>query len=228
MERLESYQALVRKYHATLDLMSSAALANLSGMVAQARAYADAIEAIAPAGEILDLGSGVGLPGVVIAASFPGRRVWLVERRRRRATFLKMVVGQLGLEEAVVIEADVTDVQLDDLQPAEPHSTASGGGGSGLRGSPAAGRDGAARPRIAVITAQAVASFADVYCLTRHLHGASVTLMSRKGPAWRDEVEALAAATGAAPAVVGEAAPLGGGTLVSIEARGGLPCPRSA
>ena len=219
---------MVRTYHGTLDLVSEAALDRLPSLVEQAQAYAELIRGVAPVGDILDLGSGAGLPGIVIASTFPDRRVWLVERRRRRATFLNMVVARLDLEEAVVVEADVTQVRTSDLGLS---GVVDGVDGDPAEGGAAHGQAPSASDRgggIVAVTAQAVASFADVYCLTRHLHSRDVTLISRKGPSGRAEAEALGEITGSAPAVVAEPVPIGGGTLVAIEARGGLPCPRSA
>jgi 16S rRNA (guanine527-N7)-methyltransferase len=44
-----------------------------------------------------DLGSGAGLPGVVVAVACPGLHMTLVESRRPRAAFLQLVVDRLGL-----------------------------------------------------------------------------------------------------------------------------------
>ncbi len=44
-----------------------------------------------------DLGSGAGLPGIVVAVARPALFVTLVEARRRRAAFLEFVAGELGL-----------------------------------------------------------------------------------------------------------------------------------
>ena len=44
-----------------------------------------------------DLGSGAGLPGVVVAIACPELRMTLVESRRPRAAFLQLVVDRLGL-----------------------------------------------------------------------------------------------------------------------------------
>jgi 16S rRNA (guanine527-N7)-methyltransferase len=44
-----------------------------------------------------DLGSGAGLPGVVVAIACPGLQMTLVESRRPRAAFLQLVVDRLGL-----------------------------------------------------------------------------------------------------------------------------------
>lgn len=107
---LARYASLIRRYHATLDLMSDAGLAQLDAHLADARAYADAIATISPApARLLDLGSGVGLPGVVIAAALPGLAVELVERRRKRATFLRMALAAVGRSDAVLQAGDVRD-----------------------------------------------------------------------------------------------------------------------
>lgn len=65
--------------------------------------------ALAPyRGVAYDLGSGAGLPGILIAILRPGLRVSLVERRARRVAFLEWVGQELGLGNAVV-EAGVID-----------------------------------------------------------------------------------------------------------------------
>lgn len=50
-----------------------------------------------------DLGSGAGLPGLVIAIAVPDLRVGLVEPRQRRAAFLELAVQELGLANARVL-----------------------------------------------------------------------------------------------------------------------------
>lgn len=49
-------------------------------------------------GPWLDLGSGAGFPGLVIAAMRPDLSVVLVESRRRRIEWLEAVIANLGLE----------------------------------------------------------------------------------------------------------------------------------
>jgi 16S rRNA (guanine527-N7)-methyltransferase len=51
---------------------------------------------------VLDLGSGAGLPGLVLALQRPDVQVVLVESLQRRATFLTEAVEQLGLRNALV------------------------------------------------------------------------------------------------------------------------------
>lgn len=110
-DQLSRFAGLIRRYHGTLDLVSGKALEDLDTLVAEAREYATVIAEVAgDEPTIVDLGSGVGLPGVVVAVTLPGSKVHLVERRRRRSAFLSTVVGQLGLSNARVWGRDVKDV----------------------------------------------------------------------------------------------------------------------
>jgi len=63
-----------------------------------------------PAGAVIDVGSGAGLPGLVIAAMEPEREVILVEPMERRVAWLEEMVGRLGLENVRVIRARAESV----------------------------------------------------------------------------------------------------------------------
>jgi len=65
--------------------------------------------------EAIDLGSGAGLPGVVVAVARPGLRVRLVEAKRRRVAFLELVVDRLGLANVIVVpgRAEAVDEPAD-------------------------------------------------------------------------------------------------------------------
>lgn len=52
---------------------------------------------------VVDLGSGAGLPGLVLAAARPDLRVTLVEPMLRRTTFLTEAVELLGLDRVTVV-----------------------------------------------------------------------------------------------------------------------------
>jgi len=59
-----------------------------------------------------DLGSGAGLPGLVIASVFPKWNIHLVERMGRRAGFLRNTIAKMGLSQNVeVIQKDLSEVQ---------------------------------------------------------------------------------------------------------------------
>ncbi|MFM2076861.1 MAG: putative ribosomal small subunit methyltransferase [Actinomycetota bacterium] len=57
----------------------------------------------ASAGTLVDLGSGGGLPGVVIAVRCPWLHVTLVERRATRGDLLRRAVHALGVTDRVVV-----------------------------------------------------------------------------------------------------------------------------
>jgi 16S rRNA (guanine527-N7)-methyltransferase len=59
---------------------------------------------------VVDLGSGAGLPGVVIAAMMPRSSVVLLEPMERRATWLNEVIAELGLTNATVTRARAEEV----------------------------------------------------------------------------------------------------------------------
>jgi len=64
------------------------------------------LEWIPETGVLLDAGSGMGVPGVPLLLARPGLRGCLVERRRKRAEFLRHVVRTLALN-ASVFDCDV-------------------------------------------------------------------------------------------------------------------------
>lgn len=59
-------------------------------------------ELIPEGSSVADIGSGAGLPGVVLALRRPDLLVTLVEPLLRRTTFLDLVVERMGLENVVV------------------------------------------------------------------------------------------------------------------------------
>ena len=58
-----------------------------------------------PEGTVIDVGSGAGLPGLVIAIARPDLEVTLVEPMERRCVWLEEVIGELGLQNARVVRA---------------------------------------------------------------------------------------------------------------------------
>lgn len=71
---------------------------------------AAAAAAVAGRPTILDLGSGAGLPGVVLAAMLPESRWVLLEPMERRVTWLRFVATELGLANVEVVRGRAEDV----------------------------------------------------------------------------------------------------------------------
>lgn len=58
---------------------------------------------------LVDLGSGGGLPGLVIAHRRPDLSITLVERRTKRVDLLRYGIRALGLDSVTVYEGDIAD-----------------------------------------------------------------------------------------------------------------------
>jgi 16S rRNA (guanine527-N7)-methyltransferase len=67
------------------------------------------IELLPERATVADVGSGAGLPGIVLAIARPDLTVTLVEPLARRTAFLDEVVDDLGLTRAVVVRARAED-----------------------------------------------------------------------------------------------------------------------
>ncbi|WP_299053077.1 16S rRNA (guanine(527)-N(7))-methyltransferase RsmG [uncultured Nocardioides sp.] len=66
-------------------------------------------ELLAPGVHVVDVGSGAGLPGIVLAIARPDLRVTLVEPLERRTVFLGEVADSLGLTGVVVARGRAED-----------------------------------------------------------------------------------------------------------------------
>jgi 16S rRNA (guanine527-N7)-methyltransferase len=67
-------------------------------------------EGIPVGSDVCDIGSGAGLPGMVLAIVRPDLRVTLVEPLLRRTTFLDETVAGLGLDNVEVVRARAEDL----------------------------------------------------------------------------------------------------------------------
>ncbi len=66
-------------------------------------------DAVASGVSVADVGSGAGLPGLVMAIRRPDLRVTLIEPLLRRATYLDEVAAELGLDNVTVLRARAED-----------------------------------------------------------------------------------------------------------------------
>jgi 16S rRNA (guanine527-N7)-methyltransferase len=113
--KLEAFEQLVRKWNPAINLVSKASLSSL-----WSRHIVDSVQLFPHfpenAIDCLDVGSGGGFPGIVLAAIaaelHPAKRFTLVESDQRKATFLREASRQLGLV------VDVKSERIELLQPA--------------------------------------------------------------------------------------------------------------
>jgi 16S rRNA (guanine527-N7)-methyltransferase len=123
------------------------------------------IEALASADRVADLGSGAGLPGLVLAACRPDTRFELIESTSRKCEFLREAIERMGLGNASVV-----------CRRSEEWASAEG------------------RESYEVVTARAVGSLATLAELASPLLAEGGVLAAWKGARSREEEAELARA----------------------------------
>jgi 16S rRNA (guanine527-N7)-methyltransferase len=109
-DRLELLKTLVLEENQRQNLISASTVLSMED-----RHIADSLQLLAfiPSGPLLDIGSGGGFPGLVLACA-EERLVHLVEPRAKRAEFLRSAAQALGIADRVEVHAaKVERVTLD-------------------------------------------------------------------------------------------------------------------
>lgn len=88
------YRSELLKWTAKVNLIGPEAKANLEEHIAEALAAAEILQ---PEGEVLDFGTGGGLPAIPMAIVSPEARFHLVEADQRKWAFLKHIARECGL-----------------------------------------------------------------------------------------------------------------------------------
>jgi len=90
---------------------------NLTGAKDEATIDAFIYDAIYPisflpkAKNLLDIGTGAGFPGMILAMGLPDTKVTLVEPLTKRASFLQFIKADLGLDNVTVVKKRVEDME---------------------------------------------------------------------------------------------------------------------
>jgi 16S rRNA (guanine527-N7)-methyltransferase len=110
-QSLRVYDALLHKWQKTLNLVGPSTVSD-----SWSRHILDSVQLcpLIPDGEIniLDIGSGAGFPGLVIALMKPSAKVFCVESDQRKSTFLRTVSRETQAG-AVVYDERIENVNLE-------------------------------------------------------------------------------------------------------------------
>jgi 16S rRNA (guanine527-N7)-methyltransferase len=104
---MEGYLAEIGKWNPRHGLVKAAGDELVVKHVLDSLAAWQPLAELAPAGTVVDIGSGAGFPGIPLAAALPGAAFTLLERSGVRAAFLQNCVILLGLRNTRVVQADL-------------------------------------------------------------------------------------------------------------------------
>ena len=66
------------------------------------------LEHINPSQKVLDIGSGAGLPGLIIAINQPGTQITMSEKNKKKAYFIRKMIRTLRLKNATILDQATT------------------------------------------------------------------------------------------------------------------------
>jgi 16S rRNA (guanine(527)-N(7))-methyltransferase RsmG len=93
-DRIQIYRQELLRWTAKVNLIGPEATEHLDEHIAEALAAA---EILRPAGNVMDFGSGGGLPAIPMAIVSPDARFHLVEADKKKWAFLKHIARECGL-----------------------------------------------------------------------------------------------------------------------------------
>ncbi len=104
LHQLETFTVLLQEWNKIHNLTGAKHLKDI---------YPNIVDALFPCTfikeptSILDVGTGAGFPGMMLAIAYPNIKTVLCEPRNKRASFLKYVAMELGLSNVVVVKKRV-------------------------------------------------------------------------------------------------------------------------
>ena len=108
LSRLLDYQALLERWNAAYNLT---AVRDPAQMVTRHLLDSLAILPHVQGATLADLGTGPGLPGIVLAIAAPGREMLLVDSNGKKVRFLREAIRTLKLDGVRAVQSRVEDVQ---------------------------------------------------------------------------------------------------------------------
>jgi len=109
-EKIEVYKTLLMQWNKIHNLTGAKNIAQIDEFIVDAIAP---ISFLPPIKNAMDIGTGAGFPGMILAFALPKTHFTLVEPLAKRASFLQFVKADLGLT-----NVDVKAVRVEQLPPA--------------------------------------------------------------------------------------------------------------
>lgn len=106
--QLLDYQALLERWNGTYNLT---AVRDAAEMVTRHLLDSLAVLPFVRGATLADLGTGPGLPGIVLAIAAPGREILLVDSNGKKVRFLREAIRVLKLDGVRAVQSRVEDVQ---------------------------------------------------------------------------------------------------------------------
>ena len=108
VSRLLDYQALLQRWNAAYNLT---AVRDPAEMITRHLLDSLAILPHVHGASLADLGTGPGLPGIVLAIAAPGREILLVDSNGKKVRFLREAIRALKLDGVRAVQSRVEDVE---------------------------------------------------------------------------------------------------------------------
>jgi 16S rRNA (guanine527-N7)-methyltransferase len=112
LKKIGQYKALLEKWNKVHNLTGAKTLQQIDQFILDA---VIPITFLPPITKAMDIGTGAGFPGIILAIALPQTHFTLVEPLSKRASFLQFVKADLGLS-----NVDVKPLRVEQL-PSEPY-----------------------------------------------------------------------------------------------------------
>ena len=159
-DKLRDYESLIQKWNPSINLVAKSTLSDIWNrhIVDSAQVYYAASAELS--GNCTDIGSGGGLPAIVIAILAQGAdkqvQMTMVESDKRKSVFLRTAIRELGLSNANVVNERIENVQI---------------------------------PVSKFISARALAPLTELFGFAEKLSDDKTTFLFQKGKNWLSEIE---------------------------------------
>jgi 16S rRNA (guanine527-N7)-methyltransferase len=159
-DKLRDYESLIQKWNPSINLVAKSTLSDIweRHIVDSAQVYYAASAGLS--GNFTDIGSGGGLPAIVIALLAQGAdkqfQMTMIESDKRKSVFLRTAIRELGLNNTNVLNERIENVQI---------------------------------PVSKFISARALAPLTELFGFAEKLSDDKTTFLFQKGKNWLSEIE---------------------------------------